>query len=157
MVRVVDGEARLERLPALVNTDASEGDALGLARKSRLMEILSGQALKVGSEERKTYPTPTTLDPQQAAQQGRAAPAGRVHGPGGKYHNDLSAGGVKQVAKLTQRAFEATVHPILMSTCAAGCHQPWAAPTAPRRPATSARTASCSRARQTVTSTSPSA
>ena len=43
---------------------------------------------------------------------------------GGKYYNDLSAGGVKQVAKLTQRAFEATVHPILMTTCAAGCHQP---------------------------------
>ncbi len=124
VVRAVDGEARLERLPALVNTDASEGDALGLARKSRLMEILSGQALKVGSEERKTYPTPTTLDHSKLLNKAELRLLAEFMDLGGKYYNDLSAGGVKQVAKLTQRAFEATVHPILMSTCAAGCHQP---------------------------------
>ena len=91
---MVDGEARLERLPALVNTDASEGDALGLARKSRLMEILSGQALKVGSEERKRCPTPTTLDHSKLLNKAELRLLAEFMDLGGKVHNDLSAGGV---------------------------------------------------------------
>jgi hypothetical protein len=106
-----------------VDTGASEGDALGLARKSRLMEILSGQTLMVGSEARKVHPTPTTLDHSKLLNKAELRLLAEFMDLGGKYYNDLSAGGVKQVAKLTQRSFEATVYPILQSTCAAGCHQ----------------------------------
>ena len=42
---------------------------------------------------------------------------------GGKYFNDLKAGGVATVGKLTQASFETEVYPILQSTCAASCHQ----------------------------------
>ena len=45
-----DGVPMLQRLPALVNTAANQGEALGLARKSRLIEILSGQLLDAGSD-----------------------------------------------------------------------------------------------------------
>jgi hypothetical protein len=39
-----DGVPMIQRQAALVNTAASEGEATGLARKSRLIEILSGQS-----------------------------------------------------------------------------------------------------------------
>jgi hypothetical protein len=42
---------------------------------------------------------------------------------GGKYYNDLQAGGVRTVGKLTQASFETQVYPILMANCAASCHQ----------------------------------
>lgn len=57
-----DGVPEVVRQPALVNTDASEGDALGLARKSRLMEILAGQLLMSSADAQTAHPTPTTVN-----------------------------------------------------------------------------------------------
>lgn len=123
VTRIEDGEAMIERLPALVDTSASEGDALGLARKSRLMEILSGQVLKVGTEARQVHPTPTTLDHSKLLNKAELRLLAEFMDLGGKYYNDLNAGGVKDVGKLTQQSFEKTVYPILQSTCGANCHQ----------------------------------
>jgi len=43
---------------------------------------------------------------------------------GGKYYNDPfnGASGVRTVNALSQASFEATVYPIIKSTCAANCH-----------------------------------
>ncbi len=123
VTRIEEGEVEIVRLAALVDNMASEGDALGLARKSRLMEILSGQTLMAGGEARTVYPTPTTLDHSKLLNKAELRLLAEFMDLGGKYYNDLSAGGVKDVAKLTQASFEKTVYPILQSTCGASCHQ----------------------------------
>ncbi|MFZ2987056.1 hypothetical protein, partial [Ideonella sp.] len=61
--RLREGVPEVVRQPALVENGASEGDALGLARKSRLMEILTGQTLMAGSSARTSHPTPRTSLP----------------------------------------------------------------------------------------------
>lgn len=123
VTRIDDGEVMIERLPALVEAMASEGDALGLARKSRLMEILSGQTLLASSEARQVHPTPTALDHSKLLNKAELRLLAEFMDLGGKYYNDLNAGGVKAVGKLTQASFEKTVYPILQSTCGANCHQ----------------------------------
>jgi len=119
---IEDGVPVIDRLPALVDTMASEGDALGLSRKSRLMEILSGQSLKSDSSAQAVHPTPA-LDHSHMLNNAEKRLVAEFIDLGGKYYNDLKAGGVATVGKLTQASFEATVYPILQSTCAATCHQ----------------------------------
>ncbi|MCE4552918.1 hypothetical protein [Pelomonas cellulosilytica] len=123
VTHIEDGEPVIERLPALVDSMASEGDALGMARKSRLMEILSGHTLLVSGEARQVHPTPATLDHSKLLNKAELRLLAEFMDLGGKYYNDLNAGGVKAVGKLTQASFEKTVYPILQSTCGASCHQ----------------------------------
>ena len=119
---IEDGVPVIERQPALVEAMASEGDALGLSRKSRLMEILSGQSLKADSTAQTIYPTPA-LDHSHMLNNAEKRLVAEFIDLGGKYFNDLKAGGVATVGKLTQASFETEVYPILQSTCAASCHQ----------------------------------
>ena len=49
ITRLVDGIPVLERGPALVETSSNAANTAGQARKSRLTEILWGQALFAGS------------------------------------------------------------------------------------------------------------
>ena len=121
-----EGVPMIDRQPAMVNTSASEGDALGMARKSRLMEILSGSTLMADKASRDLYVTPAgTGVPDHATLLTKAEKRLLAEwiDLGSKYYNDLSAGGVKGIGLITQASFESDVYPILRSTCAAGCHQ----------------------------------
>jgi len=120
-----EGVPMIDREPAMVDTMASEGDALGMARKSRLMEILSGSTLKVSADARTLYPTPAAGAPDHSTLMTKAEKRllAEWMDLGGQYFNDLSAGGVKGVGLLTQASFETEIYPILRTTCAAGCHQ----------------------------------
>lgn len=122
---IEEGVPVIDRLPALVDNMASEGDALGMARKSRLMEILSGQSLKAGSDALAAHPNPPGSAPDHSKMLNGAEKRllAEFIDLGGKYYNDLFASGVTSVAKLTQASFEAQVYPIIKANCAASCHQ----------------------------------
>jgi hypothetical protein len=117
----------IDRQPALVSTMASEGNADGLARQSRLVEILWGQTLKAGSDAATVYPAPTGAAPDHSKLLNAAEKrlVAEWIDTGGKYYNDPfnGASGVREVSPLNQAAFESTVYPIIKSTCATSCHQ----------------------------------
>ena len=126
-VRIEEGVPVIVRQAALVDTMASEGEALGLARKSRLVEILFGQTLMAGSSALATHPNPPVSAPNHATMLNAAEKRLLAEwiDLGGKYYNDPFNGsaGVRAVTALSQATFEAQVFPILRTTCAAGCHQ----------------------------------
>jgi hypothetical protein len=121
-----DGVPMLVRQAALVNTAASEGEALGLARKSRLIEILSGQTLFSSAAAQASHPNPPSTAPDHSTMLNAAEKRLLAEwiDTGGKYFNDPfdPAGGTRVVPTLDEDAFIASVYPILQSTCA-GCHQ----------------------------------
>lgn len=115
----------LQREPALVQTMASEGSALGLARQSRLMEILSGQTLHAGDEARQVHPTPSAPAPDHSRLLNAAEKrlVAEWMDLGGQYYNNPFNGpNVRVVNGLSQETFTARVQPILMARCAS-CHQ----------------------------------
>jgi hypothetical protein len=126
--RIQGGVLTLVRGAALVDTAASEGEALGLARKSRLMEIMSGQILKSSADARTTHPNPPNTAPDHSTLLNRAEKRllAEWMDLGGKYYNDPfdANSAVRVYTGLSQSSFVSQVYPILMSTCAAGCHQP---------------------------------
>ncbi|MES2581570.1 MAG: hypothetical protein V4627_02540 [Pseudomonadota bacterium] len=128
VTRVQEGVVTVERGPALVDTAASEGEALGLARKSRLIEILSGQTLMAGTAARTAHPAPPATAPNHANLLNKAEKrlVAEWIDLGSKYYNDpFDAGAAMVQAKgMGQAAFESQVLPVLRATCAAGCHQP---------------------------------
>jgi hypothetical protein len=82
----------IARGAALVDTAASEGEALGLARKSRLMEILSGKTLMSSSAARTAHPTPvpstTAPDHSKLLNAAEKRLVAEWIDTGGKYYND---------------------------------------------------------------------
>nr|MBP6337419.1 hypothetical protein [Vitreoscilla sp.] len=124
--RLVEGVPEIVRQAALVDNRASEGDALGLARKSRLMEIMSGQNLMADSGARAAHPTPAGTAPNHALMLNAAEKRllAEWMDLGGKYYNDPFDGnaGVRSVITLSEDSFTATVLPVLRSTCSSGCH-----------------------------------
>jgi hypothetical protein len=125
VVVIRDGQPEIERGPALVDAMASEGDAMGLARKSRLMEILSGQTLKSDAASRTAHPTPTTVNHATILSAAEKRLVAEWMDLGGQYYNNPYASGstVRSVTGLSEASFTATIQPILQSTCAASCHQ----------------------------------
>ena len=125
--RIEEGVLVIQRGPALVDTGASEGEALGLARKSRLAEILWGETLMSGADARAAHPNPPASAPSHATMLGAAEKrlVAEWIDTGGKYYNDPfdAASGVRQIKGLSEETFTAQVFPILKKTCAAGCHQ----------------------------------
>ncbi len=124
--RLEEGVPVLDRGPALVDTAASEGEAFGLARKSRLAEILFGQPLAAGTEARTAHPNPPAGAPDHAKLLNAAEKrlVAEWIDLGGQYYNDPfdGANGVRAINGLSQESFEARVLPILRSSCAS-CHQ----------------------------------
>ncbi|HEX7639950.1 MAG TPA: hypothetical protein VF457_16250 [Burkholderiaceae bacterium] len=120
-----DGVPMLSRLPALVNTAASEGEAVGLARKSRLIEILSGQALMSDASAQAAHPNPPSTAPDHSKMMNAAEMRLLAEwiDTGGKYFNDPfdPAGGTRMLTTLDEDAFTSTIWPILNANCA-GCH-----------------------------------
>jgi hypothetical protein len=123
--RLDDGVPVVVRAPALVDTSASEGEAVGLARKSRLVEILSGQVLKAGAGARSAHPTPTAVDHARLLNRAEKRLLAEWIDQGGQYANDPfdASGRVRAVATLSEAVFQQQVHPLLVSQCLA-CHQP---------------------------------
>ena len=121
-----DGVPMISRLPALVNTAASEGEALGLARKSRLIEIMSGQSLMSDASAQSVHPNPPSTAPDHSKMLNAAEKRLLAEwiDTGGKYYNDPfdPSSGTRVVPTLDEDSFIASVYPILESTCA-GCHQ----------------------------------
>ena len=125
VTRIEEGVLVIARGPALVDTAASEGEALGLARKSRLAEILFGQNLMSDSAARTAHPSP----PASAPDHGQLLNAAEKRlvaewmDLGGKYYNDPfdASNGVRQLKGLNQQSFEDQVYPILKANCMA-CH-----------------------------------
>ena len=121
-----DGVPMLVRQAALVNTAASEGEATGLARKSRLVEILSGQSLMSDAAAKLSHPNPPSSAPNHATMLNAAEKRLLAEwiDTGGKYYNDPfdPTSGTRIVPTLDEDSFVASVYPILESTCA-GCHQ----------------------------------
>jgi hypothetical protein len=121
-----DGVPVLDRQPALVDTMASEGEALGLARKSRLIEIMSGETLMASSDALASHPNPPNTAPDHSKMLNLAEKRLLAEwiDLGGKYYNnpfDASAG-VRTVSTLSEDTFTAKVYPILLNRCAS-CHQ----------------------------------
>jgi hypothetical protein len=121
-----EGVPVLDRLPALVFNMASEGGALGLARQSRLVEILSGQTLLAAADARTAHPTPPNTVPDHATMLNASEKrlVSEWIDLGGQYYNNpFDGANVRSVTTLSEEIFEAQVHPILRSQCAS-CHQP---------------------------------
>jgi hypothetical protein len=127
VTRIEEGELMIVRGPALVDTMASEGDALGLARKSRIYEILSGRTLQAGADARTAHPNPPATAPDHSKMLNKAElrVLAEFIDLGGKYYNDPfdPSANVRTLSGLSQAVFEKDVMPILQKSCAATCHQ----------------------------------
>jgi hypothetical protein len=125
VTRLEEGVPVLQRLPAMVFNMASEGGALGLARQSRLIEILSGQTLLAGADARTAHPNPPNTAPNHSTMLNAAEKrlvAEWIDLGGQYYNNPFDGANVRGVTTLNQQNFEAQVYPILQAQCAA-CHQ----------------------------------
>jgi len=125
--RIEDGVPVVERLPALVDTGASEGEALGLTRKSRLAEVLFGERMFAAAQTRTLYPDPGvgTVNHATLLNAAEKRLVAEFIDLGGKYYNDPfnASSGVRTLNGLTQASFESTIYPIIQANCAAACHQ----------------------------------
>ncbi|WP_088286769.1 hypothetical protein [Ideonella sp. A 288] len=123
--RLEDGVPVAVRGPALVDNGASQGEAIGLARKSRLVELLSGDTLMAGSGARSTYPAPAALDHRTLLNRAEQRLLAEWIDLGGQYTNDPfdANGRPRGVTGLSEATFAQTVLPVLREQCL-GCHQP---------------------------------
>jgi hypothetical protein len=122
--RLEDGVPVLVRGPALVEPMASGAD--GIARSSRLTEILFGETLKAGAAARTTHPNPPagTVDHASLLNAAEKRLVSEWMDLGGQYMNDPSkSANVRRVAALSQTSFTANVLPVLNNSCAS-CHAP---------------------------------
>jgi hypothetical protein len=125
VTRIREGVPELVLGPALVETMA--GDAMGLARSSRLGEILFGETLKAGTEARTAHPNPPAGAPNHATLLNAAEKRVVTEWMdlGGQYFNNVAASNspARRVTALSESVFAASVLPVLTSNCS-GCHQP---------------------------------
>ena len=128
VTRLQDGIPMIQRGPALVEPSSGAANTAGIARKSRLTEILFGEVLLAGASARSTFPTPPADAPNHALLLNAAEKRllAEWMDLGGQYYNNPFAegSGVRTVTGLSQASFEAQVLPILRTTCGASCHQP---------------------------------
>jgi hypothetical protein len=123
VTRLDDGVPMIVRGAPLVETDA--GGAAGLARSSRLTEIIFGETLKAGSAALTAHPNPPGTAPDHGAMLNAAEKrlVTEWMDLGGQYYNDMSsAGSGVSVSTLSEANFMSGVYPILQTTCAS-CHQ----------------------------------
>ena len=127
VTRIEEGVPVIQRGAALVNPSSGAANTAGIARKSRLTEIMFGESLLAGSGARTTHPNPPNTAPNHATMLGAAEKRlmSEWMDLGGQYFNDPFGAGsaVRTVNTLSQATFEAQVFPVLRTTCAASCHQ----------------------------------
>jgi hypothetical protein len=126
VTRLVQGIPEVVRGPALVDTSSGSSNTAGLARKSRLTEILWGQTLRAGADARTAHPNPPPGAPDHATLLNKAEKRllAEWMDLGGQYFNDPfdAAGNVRRIDGLSEAGFLATVQPVLQAQCAS-CHQ----------------------------------
>lgn len=122
VTRLEDGVPEVVRGAALVETMAS--NAAGMARSSRLIEILFGESLKSSGEARTLHPNPPAGSVDHASLLNAAEKRVLTEwiDLGGQYYNNPFDGGVKTVVTLSEATFTSQVMPTLKASCA-GCHQ----------------------------------
>jgi hypothetical protein len=122
-IQIRDGQPEVVRNAALVENMA--GNAGGMARSSRLGEILYGENLMASAESRALYPNPPAGAPDHSKLLNKAEMrlVTEWMDLGGQYFNNPFDGGVATSVPLSQDTFESQVLPILSNTCAASCHQ----------------------------------
>ncbi|HUG25761.1 hypothetical protein [Piscinibacter sp.] len=127
VTRIRDGVVVIERGAPLVETSSGASNTAGLARKSRLTEILFGETLLAGADAREVHPNPPATAPNHATLLNTAEKRllAEWMDLGGQYYNNPfdENSGVRSIGTLSQQSFEEQVQPILQSTCAAACHQ----------------------------------
>jgi len=127
VTRLVEGVPEVVRGAALVNTSSGANNTAGLARKSRLTEILFGDTLLVSAEARTLHPSPPGTAPNHATMLNQAEKRllAEWMDLGGQYYNDPfnPTGGVRSVAGLSEQSFTTNVLPVLQANCVS-CHQP---------------------------------
>lgn len=127
VVLIENGTPVLQREIALVDSRSGSVRTAGIARKSRLTEILWGQNLFAEAAARSAHPTPPATAPDHATllNGGEKRLLAEWMDLGAQYYNDpFTAGGrAREVAPLNQRLFNQLIHPILQASCAARCHQ----------------------------------
>jgi hypothetical protein len=127
VTQIQDGVLVIQRNPALVIPTGSEGDAVGMARKSRLTEIMWGESLMADAASLAAHPNPPGTAPNHATMLNAAEKRllAEWMDLAAKYYNDPfnSASGLRMINSLSPDTFKAQVEPILMKTCAAYCHQ----------------------------------
>ena len=127
VTQIQDGVLVVQRNPALVIPTGSEGDAVGMARKSRLTEIMWGESLMTDAASQAAHPNPPATAPNHATMLNAAEKRllAEWMDLGAKYYNDPfnAANGMITINSLSQTVFAAQIEPILMKTCAAYCHQ----------------------------------
>ncbi len=124
VTRLENGVPVIVRLPAMVENMA--GNADGIARASRLTEIMFGEQLKAGTEARAVHPNPPPSAPNHASLLNAAEKRliSEWMDLGAQYLNDPSqSASVRSVAALSRSTFEASVLTVLQGSCVA-CHQP---------------------------------
>jgi hypothetical protein len=132
---IVEGVPVILRNPALVESSGSAFNTGGIARKSRLMEILTGQTLLAGSKARARYANPPASAPNHATMLSRAEKrlVAEWMDLGGQYYNDPfnSGSGVRTDPGLDINVFVLTVQGPLRGICGS-CHVA-GQPTVPNR------------------------
>jgi hypothetical protein len=121
------GAPKIVRQPSLVANEAGGGDtAGGLARQSRLIEIMTGQSLKAGGSAA-IYPDPpsTAPDHTKMLNAGELRVLAEFIDVGAKYYNNPfnPNSGIRLAGALSEETFAKQVLPILTKSCAAYCHQ----------------------------------
>ncbi len=126
--QIRDGVPEVVRGAALVETMA--GNATGMARSSRLGEIMFGETLKAGADATTTHPTPVASTSPYVPDHSRLLNLAEKRliaewmDLGGQYYNNpFDAAGVRTQNTLSETVFVRDVQPILRSTCATSCHQ----------------------------------
>jgi hypothetical protein len=126
VTRIEDGVPMIVRGPALVENMV--GGAEGIARSSRLGEILYGEQLKATAEARTAHPNPPSGAPNHATLLNAAERrlVTEWMDLGGQYFNNVSASNspAKKATALSQSVFEATVMPIFKNNQCVNCHAP---------------------------------
>ena len=127
VVVIRDGVPEIERGAAVVDNSSSSTNSAGITRKSRLGEIMFGETLLASAGARTLHPNPPATAPNHALLLNAAEKRliSEWMDLGGQYYNDPFGTGstVRTVTALSEASFSQIVHPILNSTCAAGCHQ----------------------------------
>lgn len=126
VTRLEQGVPVVVRNAALVET--MSGNATGLARSSRLAEIMFGEELMAGAAARTAHPTPSGAGVPNHALLLNAAEKRLITewmDLGGQYFNNVAASNspLRTVTALSRSAFDAQVYPVIQANCVS-CHQP---------------------------------
>lgn len=114
------------RGPSLVNVNASEGNAVGLARKSLLIEVIYGEQLMASQAARDGRPLPGGGDPDHSTMLNDAEKRLVVEwiDLGGQYYNSThdQDGNLRGVEGVSETVFNNDIHQRIMTRCGS-CHQ----------------------------------